>query len=164
MHFEDFEVGQTFRTGAARLDEPAIIAFAERYDWQPFHTDADAARASPFGGLIASGFQTLLTAFGLTLKAGLWDGTGLGSPGIDSLRWLAPVRPGDTLSVTIEVIATRASRSRPNLGVVTLGNTITRADGEAVMSYELLVMVARRSPDATMVESADTRTDTGHGG
>ncbi|MEM6489392.1 MAG: MaoC family dehydratase [Pseudomonadota bacterium] len=150
MHFEDFATGQTFRTASRTLDEAAIVGFAETYDWQPFHVDAAAAAVSPFGGIIASGFQTLLVAFGLTLDLKLWDGAGMGSPGMDSVRWLVPVRPGDTLTVEVEIVGLRPSRSKPDRGVVTFGHTVKRADGEAVMTYDTMVMIARRSVGAPM--------------
>ncbi|MEO0763510.1 MAG: MaoC family dehydratase, partial [Pseudomonadota bacterium] len=148
MQFEDFEVAQTFTSAERMLDEAAILAFARQYDWQPFHIDAEAAAASPYGGIIASGYQTLLTAFGLTLDMKLWEGSGMGSPGMDSLRWLLPVRPGDRLHVEVEIVTTRPSRSRPDRGVVTFAHTVKRADGEAVMTYETMVMIARRPPGA----------------
>jgi acyl dehydratase len=148
MHFEDFAVGQRFQTGRRRIDGDEMIAFAEAWDWQRFHVDAEAAAATPYGGIIASGFQTLLVAFGLTLELGLWRDTGLGSPGMDSLRWLAPVRPGDTLGVEVEVLATRPSRSKPDRGVVTFAHAVRRDDGATVMTYESMVMIARREPAA----------------
>ncbi|MEM7528986.1 MAG: MaoC family dehydratase [Pseudomonadota bacterium] len=143
--FEDFEAGQVFETGKRSLSESEIIGFAEQYDWQYFHTDPEAAKTSPYGGLIASGFQTLLTAFGLTLADRHWGENGMGSPGMDNLRWLAPVRPGDTLTVRIEVLATRPSRSKPDRGTVTLGHTVTRVDGTAVMTYDTMVIIRRRT-------------------
>ncbi|MEM6679807.1 MAG: MaoC family dehydratase [Pseudomonadota bacterium] len=144
--FEDFSEGDVWTTESETLSEQDIIAFAERYDWQYFHTDPEAARASPYRGLIASGFQTLLTAFGLTLRSRVWGSNGMGSPGMDSLRWLAPVRPGDTLTVEIEVLATRPSRSKPDRGRVTFAHTVTNQDGVAVMTYETMVMIRRRAP------------------
>lgn len=143
MFFEAFEVGQVFESERRSLEEPAILDFAHRYDWQAFHTDAEAAAASPYGGLIASGYQTLLLAFGLTLEMGLWMDSGMGSPGMDRLRWIQPVRPGDSLAVRVEVLALRPSRSKPNRGVVTFGHTVSRADGAAVMTYETMVIIAR---------------------
>ncbi|MGF1551550.1 MAG: MaoC family dehydratase [Paracoccaceae bacterium] len=148
MHFEDFVVGQSWTTGRRRLDGDEMIAFAEAWDWQRFHLDPAAAAATPFGGIVASGFQTLLVAFGLTLDLGLWDESGLGSPGMDSVRWLAPVRPGDTLDVEVEVIAARPSRSKPDRGVVTLAHDVRRDDGATVMTFETMVMLARREPTA----------------
>ncbi|MEM8625656.1 MAG: MaoC family dehydratase [Pseudomonadota bacterium] len=144
--FEDFDVGETWETGSRSLSEEDILRFANEYDWQYFHTDPEAAKASPYGGLIASGFQTLLTAFGLVLKVRSWGEAGMGSPGMDTVRWLAPVRPGDTLTVRVEVISTRPSRSKPDRGLVTFGHTVVNQTGEAVMTYDTMVMIRRREP------------------
>ncbi|MEL6768607.1 MAG: MaoC family dehydratase [Pseudomonadota bacterium] len=146
--FEDFAPGQVFETAGETLSEAEIIAFAEKYDWQYFHTDPEAAKASPYGGLIASGFQTLLTAFGLTLAERQWRENSMGSPGMDNLRWRAPVRPGDTLKVSVEVLAARPSRSRPDRGTVTFGHTVTNQDGITVMTFDTMVIIRRRSPAA----------------
>lgn len=145
MFFEDFEEGQVFESGRRALDADSIVAFAKAYDWQSFHVDAEAAAASPYSGVIASGYHTLLTAFGLTLDLGLWMDSGMGSPGMDAIRWLVPVRPGDSLAVRVEVIGIRPSRSKPDRGVVTFAHTVTRDDGEAVMTYDTMVMIARRA-------------------
>lgn len=142
--FEDFEPGQRFETTSKSLSEAEMIGFAEQYDWQYFHTDPAAAEASPYGGLIASGFQTLLTAFGLTLTAREWRDNSMGSPGMDNLRWKAPVRPGDTLSVKVEVLATRPSRSKPDRGTVTFGHTVINQDGITVMTFDTMVIIRRR--------------------
>ncbi|MEO0819094.1 MAG: MaoC family dehydratase [Pseudomonadota bacterium] len=144
MHFEDFSVGQMFETGHRTLSEQEITEFAQKWDWQYFHADAEAAKASPYGGLIASGFHTLLTAFTLTLDRQIWQEGSMGSPGMDTIRWLEPVRPGDTLSVVVEVTGVRPSRSKPDRGVVTFHHEVRRQDETVVMVFESMVMVARR--------------------
>ena len=101
--FEDFEVGQSFDTEGITLTEGMIIDFAFRYDPQPFHLDTQAASRSPYGGLIASGFQTLALTFRLFRDTGVITGTSHGEVSADEVRWLRPVRPGDTLSVTVTV-------------------------------------------------------------
>ncbi|MEM1385241.1 MAG: MaoC family dehydratase [Pseudomonadota bacterium] len=144
MIFNDFAAGQVFETDTKTITEEAIIAFANEYDWQYFHTDAEAAERSHFGGLIASGFHTLLTAFGLTLASRTWSEASMGSPGIEEVRWLAPVRPGDALTVRIEVADTKPSRSKPDRGIVTFDHAVSRQDGTVVMTYRSKVIIGRK--------------------
>lgn len=108
---DDFTPGQRFCTGGITLTEAEIIDFAWRYDPQPFHLDTGAAERSPYGGLIASGFQSLALCFRLFIQSGMLAESSMGSPGIDELRWLAPVRPGDTLHCAVEVLEVRPSSS-----------------------------------------------------
>ena len=98
LHWEDFRVGEVTELGTVDVTEEDVIAFATRFDPQPFHVDPEAAKASPFGGLIASGWHTTALFMGLFVRGILLDSASLGSPGIESIRWTAPVRPGDTLS------------------------------------------------------------------
>lgn len=144
MFFDDLPVGYAFETAERALPEAEIIAFALQWDPQSFHTDPEAARASPYGGLIASGFHTLLTAFTLELAANVWTEASQGSPGMDAIRWLKPVRPGDRLRVRVEVTDSRASRSRPDRGITRFAHTVLNQDGAAVMTYETMVILARR--------------------
>jgi acyl dehydratase len=116
LWFEDFTVGQRFATAGCTISEAQILEFGWAHDPQPFHIDVEAARAGPFGGLIASGFQTLLVAFRLVYQERIINAASLGSPGLDEVRWLRPVRPGDTLRVSGEVREARPSRSRPDRG------------------------------------------------
>ena len=109
LYFDDFDIGQTFRSKGATLSEAQILDFPFTYDPQPFHLDVAAAREGPFGGLIASGFQTLAVAFRLFYQEKVINACSMGSPGMDHLRWLAPVRPGDTLFVRAEVLEKRLS-------------------------------------------------------
>jgi len=143
-HFEDFEPGQRFDAGEREITAEAIKAFAAEWDPQPFHLDEDAAAESHFGGLIASGFHTLLTAFVLTLESRTWRAVSMGSPGIDEIRWLAPVRPGDRLRVTIIVAETYAPRSKPDRGLVTFDHEVATQDGTVVMTYRSKVFLKRR--------------------
>lgn len=143
MTFDDFETGQVFETAARAVTAEDIVAFAREWDPQPFHLDEMAAAESHFGGLIASGFHTLLVAFRLTLESRTWVAASMGSPGMDEIRWLMPVRPGDVLKVRIEVAETRPSRSKPDRGVVTFDHAVTRQDGAVVMTYRSMVMLAR---------------------
>ncbi|MEM6972318.1 MAG: MaoC family dehydratase [Pseudomonadota bacterium] len=147
MHFEEFVVGQRFDLGARDISREEIVDFAARHDWQPFHLDAEAATQSPFGGLIASGFQTLLIAFELILEAELWHGTGMGSPGMDRIRWHAPVRPGERLQVSAEITAVRRSKTRPDRGTITLTVGVTGRAQVMLMSFDLMAIVACRESE-----------------
>ena len=134
MYFEDFKPGDEITSPGATVTEAAIIDFALTFDPQPFHLDATAAAQGVFGGLIASGFHTLALTFRLFYQTGaLVDGS-IGSPGLDELRWLKPVRPGDTLHVVARVLETRASTSKPDRGVVRIGYTTVNQHGDSVMT------------------------------
>lgn len=134
-YLDDFQPGEIFRTPGVTLSEADIIDFAWRYDPQPFHLDAIAAAQSPYGGLIASGFQTLAICFRLFIQNGMLAAASIGSPGIDELRWLAPVRPGDTLHCTVEVLELRPSRSKPDRGIARFRYQAVNQNGEAVLSF-----------------------------
>ena len=144
MFLDDLEPGFVFETGSRTLSKDDIVAFARLHDPQPFHVDPHAAAASPYGGIIASGFQTMLTAFALTLEANVWNEASLGSPGMDEVRWLAPVRPGDTLSVRAEVLSVAPSRSRPDRGRAEIAYSVRNGEGTEVMRYRCIHMLARR--------------------
>ena len=120
LFFEDFTVGRTFRTPGVTVSEAAVTDFALMYDAQPFHIDAEAARLTPYGGLIASGFQVLGLTFRLFLMTGAIKDCSLGGYGIDELRWHVPVRPGDTLRAEVEVVERSPSQSKPDRGRVTM--------------------------------------------
>ena len=116
--FEDFPAGWTFESTARPLSAAEIIAFAREWDPQRYHTDEGAAGASPFGGLIASGWQTACVAMRLMCDGYLTDSSCVGSPGIEAIQFLMPVRPGDSLRFRAEVLEARASSTRPDRGVV----------------------------------------------
>lgn len=134
-YLDDLTPGQRFISPGLTLTEAEIIDFAWRYDPQPFHLDANAAAESPYGGLIASGFQSLAICFRLFIQSGLLADSSLGSPGIDELRWLAPVRPGDTLHSEIEVLEARPSKSKPDRGIARLKYHAVNQRGEVVLSF-----------------------------
>ncbi len=140
FYLEDFQVGRVIETEPVRLDADEIIWFAELHDPQLFHTDAEAAKDSAFGEHVASGFQTVAIATGQFIRTGAVDGTGLGGPGMDKIRWTAPVRPGETLSTRVEVLQARASASDPTRGVVTLGFNVETEAGP-VLTFEATVFV-----------------------
>ena len=144
MYFDDLHVGMVFETTETELTEDGIIRFARDWDPQPFHLDREAAAASHFGGLVASGFHTLLTAFVQTVKLAPFATASMGSPGLEEIKWLKPVRPGDRLSTRVEVVALRPSASRSDRGYATLAQSVTRQDGVEVMSYRCTVIFARR--------------------
>lgn len=142
-YLEEFSVGEVFETEPVTLDEADIIGFAERYDPQVFHLDAEAAKATPYGGLIASGHQTIGVAFAQFVRLGLFGKNSLGGPAMDGVRWTAPVRPGDTLVTVAEVLETRESKSRPDRGIIRMGFRISVA-GTQVASFNTTTFLRRR--------------------
>jgi acyl dehydratase len=143
-YLEDFTVGEEIVTAGRTVTEEAIIAFATLYDPQYFHIDVEAARESPFGGLIASGFLTLAIGFRLFIDTGVFAGTSQGSPGMDQVRWLLPVRPGDTLHTIARVVEVRPSASKPERGILRAAFRILNQRGEDVMTIATTTFLARR--------------------
>lgn len=143
-YFEDFPVGHRFATSSVTLSEAQIIAFARDNDPQPFHIDPEAAAASHFSGIIASGFQTMIEAFKLTLAEGGWAGASMGSPGLEDLRWLLPVRPGDSLRVEAEVRKSTPSQSKPDRGFTVIHYTVINQTDASVMTYTSTHIFKRR--------------------
>lgn len=143
-YFDDFKVGDTFATASTTVTEAMIVEFAKVYDPQPFHIDPVAAKQTHFGGLIASGFQTLALGFRLVWDTGLFKAASMGSPGFDELRWLKPVRPGDTLHVEMEVTESRPSQSKPDRGIMRAAYKYMNQNGEAVLSYTAMHLLRRR--------------------
>jgi acyl dehydratase len=145
--FEDFTEGTRFETSGLTITESMIIDFAWQWDPQPFHIDVRAAEEGPYAGLIGSGFQTLLIAFRLVFQERLINPASMGSPGIDELRWLRPVRPGDTLKVQGFVTETRASGSKPDRGYVRIRYEVLNQREEAVMTY-IVNHIFQRRPES----------------
>ncbi|MDR2838339.1 MAG: MaoC family dehydratase [Azonexus sp.] len=143
-YLDDLTPGQRFKTPGLTLSESEIIDFAWRYDPQPFHLDTNAAAQSLYGGLIASGFQSLAICFRLFIQTGVLADSSMGSPGIDALRWLAPVRPGDTLHGQIEVLEVRPSSSKPDRGIARLNYQAINQRGETVLSFIVNHLLRRR--------------------
>jgi acyl dehydratase len=143
-YFEDFAVGTVFDAGSVTVSAAEIVEFGTRYDPQPFHIDAEAAQASIYGGLIASGWHTAALMMRLFVDSIAADTAALGSPGVDELRWLLPVRPGDTLSVRMTVVEARGSQSKPDRGLVRGRFEVTNQDGALAMSLLALMFVLRR--------------------
>lgn len=144
-HFDDFEIGERFASPGITVSESQILDFALTYDPQPFHLDTVAAAQSPYGGLIASGFQTLALAFRAFYQANVVNDCSLGSPGLDEVRWLKPVCPGDTLHTEAEVKSKRESGSKPDRGVLHMDYTVKNQTGAAVMTFTAIHILARRS-------------------
>ena len=144
MYFEDFYVGFTFTTESRTLGKEEIITFAKQYDPQPFHIDELVAKGSIYGGIIASGFHTMTTAFALSLETGLWADASMGSPGMEEVRWFKPVRPGDTLTVRAEVTSSEASKSRADIGRTGMLYQTFNQDGEEVMRWRTIHLLKRR--------------------
>jgi len=144
LYWEDFKVGDTASIGERVVDRDEVIAFATAYDPQPFHIDEAAAEQSAFNGLIASGWHTVAMTMRMMCDAYLNRSASLGSPGVDNVRWLKPVRPGDTISGRRVVLETRASQSRPDMGVVKMRWEISNQKGELVMTMEGYGMFERR--------------------
>lgn len=147
-YWEDFRAGEVEQIGERRVDRDEIVAFARQFDPQPFHVDEAAASASMFGGLIASGWHTCSLVMRMMCDAYLLDSASLGSPGIDKLKWLKPVRPGDTLRARRTTLETRASKSKPEVGIVSNLWEVFNQNGELVMTMEGYGMFRRRNPGA----------------
>ena len=144
LYLDDLEAGQVFQLGSRVLTKEEIIAFAELYDPQPFHVDEDAAAASIYGGVIASGWQTVCVFTRLFVDGLLARSAAMGSPGMDELRWLKPVRPGDELRGHVEVIDVRPSRSKPDRGVAKLRCVMANTSEEEVLAFVANVLFQKR--------------------
>ena len=145
-HFEDYPVGAVFTGGPILVSEQEILDFARHYDPQPMHIDKDAAERGPFGGLIASGWHTGAMMMQLLAEHFVPKPGNLASPGLDELRWLKPVRPGDRLSLRATVLSARPSRSKPDQGVVTSLVELVNQNGEVVLSLKPISLMRRRDP------------------
>jgi acyl dehydratase len=145
-YFEDIKVGDRARYGAYAVTREEVIDFASKFDPQPFHLDDEAAAKTYFGRLSASGWHTCAMMMRMMADQMKVDAqAGLGSPGIDELRWLKPVYPGDTLSVESEITATRASASKPHMGFITSNVRILNQHGDPVMTMISTGIVATRA-------------------
>jgi acyl dehydratase len=133
-YFEDFHDGDVIDLGTMAADRDEMMAFARQYDPQPFHTDSNAAAFSIYGGLIASGWYTVSRFMRLVVDRLMRDSSSLGSPGVEELRWPAPVRPGDVLSGQMHVLETRVSNSRPTMGILRWRGELRNQQGQLVLS------------------------------
>jgi len=146
LYWEDFPAGETMEVGSHTFTAEEIIAFARQFDPQPFHTDPEAAKNSFFKGLIASGWHTCAIAMRLMVDKYVARSASLGSPGLDNIRWLAPVRAGDTITYRRTTTAVRASDSKPGVGLVHSRWEAANQRGEIVMTMEGWGMFRRRPP------------------
>jgi acyl dehydratase len=133
-YFEDFQPGEIIPVGSVSVSESDIITFARQYDPQPMHIDPNAANFTIYGGLIASGWHTVALYMRMLVESLVAKTSSLGSPGVEELRWPAPVRPGDTLTGQMEVLETRVSNSRPTMGVVRWRGELRNQQGQLVMT------------------------------
>ena len=143
-YWEDFAVGTVREFGGMKLEKADIIRFARDWDPQPFHVDEEAAERSPYGGLIASGWQTCAAAMRMCCDAYLLEAASVGSPGVENVRWVKPVRPGDTLKVRLEVLEARPLKSKPGVGLVKNRWQLFNQHGEEVMQMEGYGMFLQR--------------------
>ena len=144
-YYEDYTRGEVVRAPGLLLTEAAIVDWALTYDPQYLHLDKPAAERSVYGGLIASGWQVASVSFRLLVQAGLLGAASLGAPGVDELRWLLPVRPGDTIYPEAEVVDRRVSASKPDRGLVTIAYRVANQKGESVLTMRAVQIVRRRS-------------------
>jgi acyl dehydratase len=149
FYWEDFAAGSVAQYGPRPVTREEIVAFAAEFDPQPMHMDEEAARASMLGGLAASGWHTCAILMRMICDWFILDSASLGAPGVDEVKWLRPVRPGDALSLRRTVLETRASNSRPEIGFVKFHYELMNAAGETVMTLVCPAMLGRRSPPST---------------
>lgn len=143
-YLEDFEVGQTFRFRAEALSRDDIVAFATEYDPQPIHID-EAYAKTMHGGLIASGFQTMLRSFKPVMSELMADTANIGGLGFEEMKWPRPVRPGEALDVEMRVESLTPSRSKPDRGVMAYAIEARNPEGEVVFTTRTLMMARRRA-------------------
>ena len=149
IYFEDLEIGRETQFGSYEVTREEVLEFARKYDPQPFHLSDEAAARTYFGRLSASGWHTCAMTMGVIARHVVdEEQAGLGSPGIDELRWLKPVYPGDTLTVRGEIIEKTPSRSKPDLGSFRTKTTVTNQDGVPVLTFTSIVLIRRRPAES----------------
>lgn len=144
LYLDDLAVGQRFETGSITVSEADIIGFAKQFDPQYYHVDPVAAQKSAFGGLIASGFHTLSLSMRLFFDLNLWPESVIASPGMDNVKWLKPLRPGDTIRAAAEVVEVRVSSSKPDRGVVTMDHPCWNQSDDVILTLRCAHMLRRR--------------------
>lgn len=149
LSYEDMEVGSRTEIGKHTFTREEIVAFASQFDPQPFHVDDEAAAASSFGGLVASGWHTCSVLMGMLVRNSIGDSTSMGSPGIDDIRWLKPVRVGDTITMLNAVLDKRVSASKPDRGIVSTQWEGINQHGETVITVRSKALFGLRHPGAT---------------
>jgi acyl dehydratase len=144
-YFEDIEVGKVEEVGSYLMTREEIVDFASKYDPQPFHLDEEKAKDSMFGQLVASGFHTASAMMRMMVDNLMKDGGGLGSPGVDELRWIVSVKPGDVLRLRAQVLEKRESRSRPGIGIMKNYVEVLNQKNEVVLTMKSTGFVRMRS-------------------
>ena len=157
IHLEDLDIGRPVAFGALEVSKDDIITYARAFDPQPIHLDEEAAKRSIVGGLCASGFHSCALLMRMLADDVLSQGTSLGSPGIEEVKWRRPVRPGDRLSARLTCTARRALASRPNVGIARLLIEMLNQKGEVVMSWDSNQLLAVRHPSGSPVASKEKR-------
>lgn len=145
LHFEDFKPGSISEFGPRLITREEIVAFAAEFDPQPMHLDEDAARSSMLGGLAASGWHTCAVVMRMMCDGFLLDSSSMGAGSVGEVKWLAPVRPGDKLTLRATVVSTRLSRSRPDMGIVDMLYELFNASGTLVMTMTSPSLMGRRT-------------------
>ncbi|MGF6443773.1 MaoC family dehydratase [Paraburkholderia youngii] len=148
ISFEDMEVGTSHEIGKHTFTREEIVEFARKFDPQPFHLDEAAAAESPFRGLVASGWHTCSVMMGMLVRKVLADSTSMGSPGIDEIRWLKPVRVGDTITMMNVIVDKRVSQSKPDRGIVSTRWEGINQHGDTVITVRSNGMFGLRNPGA----------------
>jgi acyl dehydratase len=149
IYLDDLEVGTESYFGSVEVTREDVIEFARKYDPQPFHLSDEAAAKTHFGRLAASGWHTCAMVMGVIARYVVkTEQAGLGSPGIDELRWLKPVYPGDTLHVTSTIVEVRPSRSKPEIGSFRSATVVTNQEGAKVLTFTSIVLMRRRPATA----------------
>jgi acyl dehydratase len=143
-YWEDFFKGQVFQCGPVQISEQEILQFAIQYDPQRFHVNTEAAKNTPFKGLIASGWQTGSLMMRMVCDGFLVNSSSIGSPGLESLKWLKPVRPGDILRTSVEVLETRPLNSKPHLGMMNSRWSCLNQNDELTTTLEAWIMFEKR--------------------
>ena len=144
LYFEDFTVGRRFETDTRTITEADIIAYGKEFAPLPYHTDVEAAKESMFGGVVAAGLHTASVTFGLFIESGVFSECGMGSPGMEGIRWLKPVRAGDSLSVTAEVTEAQAAKREGGRNLIKLLFTAVNQNGVAVIEINSVHFVKGR--------------------
>ena len=152
-YFEDFDTAWTAQYGPRRVTREEIIGFAAQFDPQPMHLDEEAARHTMLGGLAASGWYACCILMRMCVDAFVGNSSSMGAPGVDEVRWLLPIRPGDELSLRATVLETRASKSRPDMGFVRFEFELFNAENARVMTLITSLMLGRREQAAPKAAS-----------
>jgi acyl dehydratase len=147
-YFEDFAIGEVIECGSRTVSAEEIRSFAEQFDPQPFHLDEAAARRGMFGGIVASGWHSVCICMRLAVDAVFNHSSNMGSPGVDKVRFLRPLFPGDTVAARLQVVDSAPSRSKPDRGRLTFRFELTNQKGDTIMDFEGMTILGRRPSSA----------------